>query len=154
MSGHLGLPDTLYAKGRKKTVHQASVPAPKGFLIYGGIIVTLLGVVGFRVGETPDRPFLGLLIFTGFEDWAHIILGAVGMAADFVLGADVQKWLVIALGLFGLFATVVGFLGAGNAYANAEVTNLELVENVLHLVVGLWALYVGFRPAEPAMKRM
>ncbi len=60
-----------------------------------------------------------------------------------------QKWLVAAVGVVALFFTVVGFAVAGDASgANTfGLANLESpADDILHLVVGVWALAAAFRP--------
>jgi hypothetical protein len=58
-----------------------------------------------------------------------------------------QKWLVVAVGLFALVATAYGFAVAGNASPNVGFANLESpADDILHLVVGVWALAAAFRP--------
>ena len=59
------------------------------------------------------------------------------------------RWIVILLGLVSLFFAVYGFSVAGNPAPNTfGLANLENpFDNVLHLVVGVWALYAAWRPS-------
>ena len=126
---------------------------PKGFLQLGGVILLALGVVGYALGWVfPQGKFLAafgigdVLYLDNFENIAHTLLGIVALAAAYVLPADLQKWLVALVGAFGIVVTVVGFLAAGNPAPNLQVTNLEILDDVIHLVVGAWGLYAAFRP--------
>ena len=129
---------------------------PKGFLQLGGVILLVLGIAGFALGWIfPQGKFLAALgvgdalYLDQFENIAHTLLGIVALAAAYVLPADLQKWLVALVGAFGIFVTIVGFLAAGNPAPNLSVTNLEILDDLIHLVVGAWGLYAAFgnRPA-------
>ena len=110
---------------------------PKQFLQVGGVILLLLGIIGFLV---PN--LLGdLLWFDSAENVAHTVLGIVALiAAGAPLGAGLRKGLVIIVGLVALFFGVMGFVVAGNAAPNFYgVTNLEMLDNIVHIAVGVWA---------------
>jgi hypothetical protein len=59
-----------------------------------------------------------------------------------------QKWLVAVVGVTALFFAVYGFMVAGNTPPNTfGISNLESpADDVLHLVVGVWALAAAFLP--------
>jgi hypothetical protein len=81
------------------------------------------------------------------ENVAHTGLGIIAIAAAYLLkDANLQKWLVVAVGLLALFFTVYGFAVAGNASPNTfGISNLENpADDILHLVVGVWALGAAF----------
>lgn len=118
---------------------------PKQFLQFGGAILVILGVVGllpvFTKANTP-----WFYLDTG-ENVAHIGLGVVAIAAAYVLtDAALQKWLVAVVGVVALFFGVYGFVVAGQPEPNTfGLANLESpADNLLHLVVGAWALYAAF----------
>ena len=114
---------------------------PKQFLQVGGVILLLLGIVGFLL---PD--LLGsTLYFDQSENIAHTVLGVVALVlAPLALG-DLKKWIVVLVGLIALYFGVAGFLVSENPAPNwYGVTNLEMLDNVLHLVIGVWALVAAF----------
>jgi hypothetical protein len=118
---------------------------PKQFLQFGGAILVVLGAVGllpvFTQANTP-----WFYLDTG-ENVAHIGLGVIAIAASYVLAdASLQKWIVAVVGVVALFFGVYGFVVAGAAEPNTfGISNLESpADNVLHLVVGAWALYAAF----------
>jgi hypothetical protein len=128
----------------------ASVFTPKGFLTYGGAILLLLGLVGFA-GVLSDQSS-SFWLDSG-ENIAHTFLGIVALAIVFVPGlnsmfAPYYRWIVILLGIVALFFAVYGFYVGGNASPNTfGVANLESpLDDILHLVVGAWALYAAWRP--------
>lgn len=81
------------------------------------------------------------------EDAAHIILGAVTLAAVFVSGLNsalmpYYKWIVVLVGVITLFFGVYGFIIAGAPVPNTfGVANLENpADNILHLGVRIFII--------------
>ena len=118
---------------------------PKQFLQFGGAILVVLGVIGLLpVFTKVNTPWFYL--DTG-ENVAHIGLGIVAIAAAYLLtDPAMQKWLVTVVGVVALFFGVYGFVVMGAPEPNTfGVSNLESpADNLLHLVVGAWALYAAF----------
>ncbi len=118
---------------------------PRQFLLVGGVVLVLLGVLGFVgiIGPTAaDSLFGSGWWFDNGENWAHLLLGIVALIAAYVLPANLQRPLVMVLGvvgiLVGLYSLVISptFLGA----------NLENpADSILHLAVGAWALWASWR---------
>jgi hypothetical protein len=132
-----------------------NVFTPKGFLTWGGAILLLLGIVGY-LGIFSQSSFPSFYLDSG-ENIAHTFLGIVALAIVFVPGlnsmfAPYYRWIVILLGIVALFFAVYGFYVGGNAAPNTfGVANLESpLDDILHLVVGAWALYAAWRP-QPSM---
>ena len=128
-----------------------SVFTPRGFLTWGGAILLLLGIVGY-LGVFSQSNFPSFYLDSG-ENIAHTFLGLVALAIVFVPGlnsafAPYYRWIVILLGIVALFFAVYGFYVGGNAAPNTfGVSNLESpADDILHLVVGVWALYAAWRP--------
>jgi hypothetical protein len=135
----------------------ANVFTPKGFLTYGGVILLVLGILGF-VALNDANAYPNFYLDSG-ENIAHTGLGIIALAIVFVPGLNTMfepyyRWIVILLGIVSLFFAVYGFIVAGNPAPNTfGLANLENpFDNVLHLVVGAWALYAAWRPA-PMMAR-
>lgn len=119
---------------------------PKQFLQIGGAILLLLGIVGYAgvFSDTKSAFYLD-----GGENIAHTVLGIVALAASMWLkDANMQKWLVAVVGIVALFFGVYGFAVAGNTPPNTfGISNLESpADDILHLVVGIWALAAAFKP--------
>ena len=125
--------------------------SPQGFLKVGGTVLVVVGILGFIgvIGPTENSIFGSYWYFDNAENWAHLVLGIVGLLAAFTFPAAINKVLVMVLGvvgallglysLFGSVPTGVSFLGAG----------LENpTDTLLHLVVGAWALIVGFKKGD------
>lgn len=126
---------------------------PKGFLTYGGVVLLLLGLIGFfALNNATSSPAFWL---DNGENYAHLGLGLIALAIVFVPGLNTMfepyyRWIVILLGIVALFFGIYGFVVAGDTSgANTfGLANLESpADNILHLVVAAWALYAAWRPA-------
>ena len=116
---------------------------PKNFLMYGGWVLVVVGILGFfLIGPTSDKSVFGdVWYFDNAENWAHLVLGVVALLLVYaVKNDDLNKWVTILVGLFALIATISGFLNPNFLGANLE----NPLDNILHLVVGAWALVSGF----------
>jgi len=119
---------------------------PKQFLLIGGIVLLALGIVGF-LGVFSDTK--SAFYLDQGENVAHTGLGIIAIAASLLIPDPVlQKWLVAVVGVTALFFAVYGFMVAGNTPPNTfGISNLESpADDVLHLVVGIWALAAAFWP--------
>lgn len=116
---------------------------PKKFLMWGGVVLLVLGVLGFIL---PNGELLGKrLYFDNAENWAHTLLGIVAIIASYALGASAQRTLTGIVGIVALFFGVWGFVVGSRAAPNTfGVTNLELLDNIVHLAVAVWA-YLSMR---------
>lgn len=121
---------------------------PKQFLQIGGGVLILVGLLGFLgvIGPTPLKSiFGGSWWFDNAENWAHLVLGIVGVLAAFVLPAVYQKWLVVILGVVGVLVGLYSAFGSVN-FLGANLENPA--DTLLHIIVGAWALWAGLRKEE------
>lgn len=127
---------------------------PKQFLQIGGVVLVLIGLLGFFKVLGPDASssiFGSSWWFDNAENWAHLVLGVVALVAAFVFPANTQKPLVVAVGVLGLLAGLYSAFGEVNLLG----ANLENpADTVLHLVVGAWALWAGLKKAESSPMAM
>ena len=116
---------------------------PKQFLVIGGIVLLLVGVIGFFgiIGPTPGQSVFGdAWWFDNGENWAHTILGVVALILAFAAPAMVQKWVVVLLGIIGVVIGIYSIFTSSFLGANLE----NPADSILHLVIGIWALLAAF----------
>ncbi len=110
---------------------------PEGFLKIGGVVLVVLGLLGFVALSAPN----GFFWLDSYENWTHLILGVVALVLAFGIKHDgLNKWVTVLVGLFALLVAVWGFFDANFLGANLETP----ADGVLHLVVGVWALWAAF----------
>jgi hypothetical protein len=115
------------------------------FLIVGGAVLLLLGLVGYAgIFSKENTPWFWL---DDGENLAHTFLGVVALAAVYVPGLKsllkpYYRGIVGLVGVIALFFAGYGFLQASGVEPNTfGVSNLENPsDNVLHLVVGIVAV--------------
>ena len=129
---------------------------PKMFLTLGGVVLLLLGVVGY-LNLFTQSAYPSFWLDDG-ENVAHTVLGIVALAAVFVPGlnsalAPYYRWIVILVGIIALFFAVYGFAVSGNDIPNTfGLGNLENpADNILHLVVAAWAFAAAWMGRDTAM---
>lgn len=126
-----------------------NILTPKGFLQVGGIVLVVVGILGFfLIGPTPEQSiFGGAWWFDAYENWAHLVIGVVALIATYSLSdAAMQKWLVGIVGIFALLAGISGFFSPNFLGANME----NPLDNILHLVVGIWGLTAAYKKSGTA----
>jgi hypothetical protein len=124
---------------------------PRRFLLIGGAVLVLVGILGFVgvIGPTPEDSIFGdPWWFDNGENWAHTILGVVGIAAAFVLPAGAQRGLVLLLGVVGIAVAVFNLFSLTLLGSNLE----RPLDTLLHTAVGAWALLAGWRRAPMGMQ--
>lgn len=108
--------------------------------------LTAIAVLGFAVNAFAGNNE-GIENFLKF-DWAHNVLHVVLAAAAFIFGfapvpARASKLFAIVFGFVYAGLGVVGLIG-GLTFEMFDVLSLELGENLVHLLLGGWALTAGF----------
>ena len=118
---------------------------PKQFLVIGGIILLLVGILGFVgiLGPTASDSIFGATwYFDNAENWAHAVLGIVALLAAFVLPMNMHKPLVIAVGILALLFGVYSLFGSRMIFG----ANLENpMDTILHLAIGILALWASMQ---------
>lgn len=127
---------------------------PKQFLLIGGIVLVLVGILGFVgvLGPTTDASIFGSAWwFDNAENWAHLVLGIVALILAYATGPSLQRPVVMLLGVIGVLVGLYSFFG----YSMLLGANLENpLDSLLHLVVGIWALAASWKGSSMAMGGM
>lgn len=117
--------------------------SPKGFLQVGGIVLVLVAILGFIgiIGPTEGALFGAGWWFDNAENWAHLVLGVVALAVAYgVKDAKTQKTVTMVVGVVAILVGLYGFINPMLLGAN-----LEFADNILHLVIGAWALKASMK---------
>ena len=105
-------------------------------------VVALLGIILSAVGQEAalGENFLSF-------DWTHNILHVVLAGAAFLFGfgnlpANITRTFAIIFGFVYLALGIVGFIvGSNDPIAGMH---LEVGENIIHLLIGVWCVVSGF----------
>lgn len=116
---------------------------PKKFLMVGGVVLVLVGILGFVgvIGPTPEKSIFGShWYFDNIENWVHIVLGVIALAAAYLVQEAWQRWLVLLVGAIALFFGILNFF-LPSTRPNISTANLESpADTILHIVIGIWAI--------------
>jgi hypothetical protein len=124
---------------------------PRQFLIVGGAVLVLVGILGFVgvIGPTAEDSIFGdPWWFDNGENWAHTLIGVVGIIAAFVFPAAAQRGLVLVLGVVGVLVGVYSIFEQQFLGSNLE----NPADTLLHLAVGAWALLASVRRTPTTMR--
>ena len=116
------------------------------FALVVGIVFLVAGVLGFIPGITVDHEYLlGIFAVDTVHNLIHLVIGALGIAAYYW-----DRTRLYCQGL-GLVCLLIGILGFIPAFLFGEgmllgLFHVNVADNVLYLVVGAVAAYLGFAP--------
>jgi len=116
-----------------------------------GIILIVVGVLGFVPGLTTDRHLLGIFHVNPLHNLLHIASGVVAVWAS-----RSARYAKTYFQVFGIIYALLAVLGAiyGYGYIFGIIAN-NTADIWLHLVISATSLYLGFavRIAEEPMPR-
>ncbi|MBI4449152.1 DUF4383 domain-containing protein [Candidatus Woesearchaeota archaeon] len=126
---------------RSQTLTQVILmEAVKSYATITGWILLVLGVVGFLWGGVP-----GFLEFDTVHNVVHLLLGAillwVAYGADEEMGVSVVKVLSVVYILLAVLGFALGGMGSADVWG---LLQLELGENLVHLVLGIWGAWAAW----------
>lgn len=104
----------------------------KTFARVAGWLALLLGIIGFFVTD-----LFGLIQFDTTQNIIYLVLGLLGIAAGqskkaAKLFAQVFGPVYLIIGIVGFFVPTMGSI------------SLDVTENLLHLLLGIWGLIAAF----------
>jgi hypothetical protein len=157
LGGHRAVPTPAAAgsradhRRRRWPIRRVTLLVP-GFTRLLGAIYLLTGILGFALGGFGAKGVTTLVIFdlNPVHSGVHTIVGAA-MIASTLLGDDLPRIVLtlaggtyLAIGVVGLFLLGGGALGGG-----INVLALNQADNVLHVLTGGLAVYVGLTGEGP-----
>ena len=113
-----------------------------------GVILVLIGVLGFIPGVTTDGELLGIFHVDTVHNVIHLLTGIIALMCAKSYGASKGYFKIFGV-VYGL-VTIIGFLGSGSILG---LFSVDGADNVLHLVITVVALALGFggpKKSEPA----
>lgn len=116
------------------------------FALVVGIVFLVVGVLGFIPGLTTEggEYLFGIFAVDAMHNLIHLLVGILGLAAFYWNRARLYCQV---LGVVYLAVGILGFIPAlvfGEKLLGIFAVNLA--DNLLHLVVGGAAAYLGFAP--------
>lgn len=104
-----------------------------------GVALILLGIVGIVMGDS----LLGLNSEI-VEDVVHLLAGAVALYAGFGTRSDVPA--IQYARIFGVVYLLLGILGfvQSDLFGLLPLRGYRLIDNLVHLALGIIGIYVGF----------
>jgi hypothetical protein len=112
-----------------------------------GIVLTLVGVLGFVPGVTTDMMLLGIFHVDMLHSIIHIVSGLAALAAAW--GMYSSRLYFQVFGVVYALVAVVGFVQGDTVLG---LIGVNMADNLLHVVIAALALYAGFMVKEsPAM---
>lgn len=113
-----------------------------------GIVFIVVGIIGFIPGiTTRDGYLLGLFEVNWVHNLVHLVTGIIALL---VCGKDeYAKLFFQVFGIIYAAVTVLGFVFAGNLL----IMHVNMWDNFLHLVIAVFALYMGYGFKEPKIAK-
>lgn len=109
------------------------------FAVIFGIIFIGIGILGFLPSFTTDNMLFDIFEVNSMHNIVHIITGVIAIMAATRL--SYTKLFFQIFGVIYAIVAIVGFWRSGDIFGIMQV---NLADNLLHLVVAAISLYVGF----------
>lgn len=113
-----------------------------------GVVLLLIGVLGFVPGITADGYLLGIFHVNAMHNIVHLVSGALALWAG-MTSAKAAKMYFQVFGVIYAVVTILGFF-TGQGLVLGLIAN-NTADVVLHLVIAAVAIYAGFAMKAPVM---
>ena len=110
----------------------------KTYAVVIGLVLTIVGIIGFVKG---DMPFMGMS-FNLTHNVIYLVSGLVGLGAGLAGGAKGGRAFAQVFGVVYTIVAIIGFAGAPASIVTMLMLNTNY--NIVHIVVGLLGLVAGF----------
>jgi len=112
----------------------------KSVALYAGIVILVVGLVGFVPALVPGGKVLGLFLVDPFHNIVHILTGALAIVA----AKSSDKAARMYFQIFGVVYALVTVLGFTTGTGLFGLIPTNLADNLLHLIIAAVYLYYGF----------
>lgn len=114
--------------------------SPRMYARITGIALAAVALLGIVMELAADGSFIpGFLEFDWTHDIVHVVLAAVALFVGFGASPAFARTYAKLFGVVYLALGVVGFF-----VADLVILQLELGENLVHLLIGAWGVAAGF----------
>ena len=103
-----------------------------------GLAFIAAGVAGFMPRFTTDDMLFGIFMVDSMHNWVHIISGIVALFAATKMGYARLYFQIFGI-VYGIVA-ILGFIWNGDLM----MMQVNMADNVLHAVIAVISLYLGF----------
>ena len=123
---------------------------PRGFLIWAGSGLTVVGVLG-ALGILSETFAPGFKV-DAYQATVYLVLGIFALLAVYLtrlktLLRPYLRRIVQVYGTIALLAGLYGFVAVGNPSPNVfGLANFEVTEFLLYLILATWAFAAGYYP--------
>lgn len=112
--------------------------AVRGLAVLFGIVFIAAGVAGYLPMFTTDGMLLGTFEVDNMHNNVHIATGVIALLA--ALKGNYARLFFQIFGILYAIVTFLGFWRAGDLF----MMHVNTADNVLHLVLAIVLLYIGF----------
>ena len=109
-----------------------------------GVVLTLVGILGFVPGLAPNGNLLGIFAINPAHNVVHLLSGLVGLAAAYAMNGAYARWYALVFGIVYALVTVIGFIQATTVLG---IIPINLADNLLHTAIAVVSLAVFFLTA-------
>ncbi len=110
----------------------------KPFALLFGIVLTIMGIIGFIPIFSPHGLLLGIFAVDPVHNIIHLITGILAFLS--LSNIRYMRLYFQVIGVIYAILAVAGLLFTGNFF----VTQMNMADQLLHIVIAIFALYLGF----------
>lgn len=104
-----------------------------------GAVLLLVGILGFVPALAPNGALLGIFAIDPLHNIIHILSGVVGLAVAFSAGGAYARYYALIFGAVYGLVTIIGFIQGTTVLG---LINVNLADNILHLLIAVASLAV------------
>ena len=121
-----------------EVVYIAEIQKTYGMIL--GVVLVLVGILGFVPGITTDGLLLGIFGVNAVENVVHLLGGA---AILYFVNKGSAKTTNMYLGYVGLVLAILGFVPGASGLL-LSIFGINMAATVLHLAIGVLSLGVAY----------
>ena len=113
-----------------------------------GIVFVLIGILGFVPGITSNGQLLGIFEVNTVHNLIHLLSGIVFLA---VMGSEAKS--ITFFKIFGVVYAIVAIVGILQGNTVLGIFGVNTADNILHVVLALVILSIGFGSKKSMMMK-